>query len=165
MERLVSGIVRTSHGIRGHIKVASLSGEVEHLLSLDAVSVSIRGREVEYRIEEARAIPGGVIMKFIGVDSPEVARTLSGGELLVPRGSAAPLREGEYYQADLIGCRVVHGGETVGEVRAIYEGGKGGLLEVVTLHGVHIVPFVDHYIGEVDPEQRTIELLKLELLQ
>ncbi|MGC9313709.1 MAG: ribosome maturation factor RimM, partial [Sediminispirochaetaceae bacterium] len=37
MERLVVGIVRTSHGIKGYVKVMSLSGEQRHFLNMKEV--------------------------------------------------------------------------------------------------------------------------------
>lgn len=165
MDRLVIGLVRTSHGVRGNIKVTSLSGQFEHFLSLKQITLRKEGREKQYDVEEMKPMGSLLLMKLRGVDNPEVAKTLAGAEILVSREQAAPLEEGEFYQADLVGCQIVHQGEVLGVVKSIFEGGASDLLEVETEDGTYNVPFQDHFIGDVDLEKKTIELKTPWLLQ
>ncbi len=165
MERLVIGLIRTSHGLKGHLKVRSLSGEVDHFFDLEEITIRKEGREKVYPVEEFKLLGDNLLMKLRGIDNPEDAKILAGAEVLVSRDQAAPLEEGEFYQADLVGCRVVHQGEDLGVIKSIFEGGAADLLEVVTHGGTFMVPFQEHYIGEVDLKAKTLELLTPWLLQ
>lgn len=158
MDRLAIGLVRTSHGIKGNIKVVSLSGQREHFLPLKQVTLRKEGWESLYQVEEVKSSETLLLMKLRGIDSPEEAKRLAGAEILVPRKQAAPLEEGEFYQADLQGCRVVHGGEVVGVVKSIFQGGAADLLEVVTDEGAYLVPFQSQYIGDIDVKGKNLHL-------
>lgn len=158
LDRFVVALVGGSHGLEGHCKVRSLSGEVEHLEQLREVVLRKDGVEKRWKIEEAYASGANFFMKFGGIDTPEAAKALSGSELVVSREQAAPLAEGEFYIEDLRGSALVHNGETVGEVLGIIEGGGGQLVEVKTAEGVKLIPFRDEFIGTVDPAARRMEL-------
>ncbi|MFP4267910.1 MAG: ribosome maturation factor RimM, partial [Spirochaetaceae bacterium] len=89
-EALAVGVIRTSHGVRGYVKVSSLSGEVEHLLSLKTVLVRNKNREKEYRVEDTRPFKKGILLKLEGIETPEEGKALAGAELWVDREEAAP---------------------------------------------------------------------------
>jgi len=166
MDKIITGIIRKTHGIRGFLKVSSTSGETEHLFRLKKVTVRLDDREKEYAVEEVKPLGAGeVLMKFKGLDTPEEARLLSTGQILAGRDQAAPLRKGEVYQADLLDCRVFSGGREVGRVTDIFQGAQSDLLEVKTGTGTFLVPYMENYIGTVDVQAKTIELLAEWLLQ
>lgn len=164
-QELVIGRVRTAHGVRGELKVESLSGEVDHFLGLESVTL-VRGETREtLKVESVRAAHRGLLIKLAGVDSPEVAKKWRGWEIAVPRESASPLGADEYYLADLVGLRVVFDGSLRGTVAAILEGGKTALLEVVLPEGERrIVPFQSEFVSDVDLEGETLTLATDEVL-
>jgi 16S rRNA processing protein RimM len=157
-ERFVAALAGPPFGLKGFVKIRSLSGEFEHLLRLKQVVLRQEGREQVREIEAAEAPP--LIMKFRGFDSPEAARALAGAELLVSRDEAAPLRQGEYYVEDLKGLEVWEGAEVLGSVNDILEGGGGSLAELRLKNGeTRLVPFRDEFFGEIDLEGKRIRLL------
>jgi 16S rRNA processing protein RimM len=160
METLAIGVVRTSYGVRGEMKIRSLSGERTHFLKLDTAVLKKGRQQEQFEVERAREHGQDVVMKFKGIETPERARDFATWEVWVPRDRAAPLRSAEFYIADLCRCRLTRNGETVGPVRAVCEGGATELLEVELSDGrTVLVPFVDEYIGPVDLAAGTIELL------
>lgn len=165
MEKLAVAVVRTSHGVRGYVKVTSLSGETEHLLKLEELSLRKEGREKGYRVEDMRPIKDGLLLKLEGVDTPEEGKRLAGSEIWVDRDAAARLAEGEYYISDMIGCSLLFEGKSCGEIVAVGDNGVSDLLEVETRKGIRIVPFTARFIGTVDLEAGVIELLDGELLE
>jgi 16S rRNA processing protein RimM len=165
MERLAVGVVRTSHGVHGHVKVRSFSGETAHLMSIVQVRLRKDNREKDYTVEEWRALGDGVLLKLQGIDTPEKAKELAGYEIWAPRESAAPLQEGEYYTADLHGCDLYAAGEKVGTVTGMTDSGLYDLLIVQTDRGERLVPFDGRFIGRVDPAEGYIELLERELVE
>ncbi len=164
MDTLAVGIVRSSHGVKGFVKVLSFSGETAHLLRLRRVELNINGERSTRVIEDARPFKNGVLLKFEGIDSPEAAKALSGAELWVLREEAAPLAEDEYYLADLCNCELFCGEERRGRIVSVAAGSSGDLLEVETKDGLKIVPFTRRFIGEVDIAAARVELLMPEIL-
>jgi 16S rRNA processing protein RimM len=86
---------------------------------------------------------------------------LNGWEIWVPRESAAPLDEGEFYVADLASCSLVCQGVVVARVVGVVDGAQALLLEVESSadQKKYLVPFMSQYIGTVDLERKEMELL------
>ncbi|MBN2049322.1 MAG: 16S rRNA processing protein RimM [Spirochaetales bacterium] len=157
-EKIAIGRVSTTHGIHGDIRIVSFSGERDHFLSLKEVYLEKGGEERLQGLQYIKLHRDGLLAKFTGYDSPEAAGKLTGSVILTEREYACPLQEGEYYQADLLGCRVLFGGAEVGTVAATVECGPSELLEIITPGGKRLIPFNDAYIGEVRTEEKTVEL-------
>jgi 16S rRNA processing protein RimM len=158
-ELLAVGVVSATHGITGELKVRSFSGSAENLLPLTEALFRKAGAEKRLRLVSVRAQPPGVIVRVEGLDSPEKARALVGSEVWISREEAAPLRDGEFYTADLCRCRLWFGNEEIGPVRSVWDGGPSQLLEVQGKGGkVFLVPFTAHFVGDVDLAAGRIEL-------
>jgi 16S rRNA processing protein RimM len=163
---LAVGVIASTHGIGGELKVKSYSGQIEHLLTLRSVTLKRGQVETPAEFEWVRRQDPGVIVKVAGLDTPEKARALVGSEIWVPRAAAAPLENEEYYAADLCRCRLWFGEEEVGTVRSVWEGGPAQLLEVVGKEGkTFLVPFSEHFIGDVDLSSGTIRLKDDEIIR
>ena len=85
-----------------------------------------------YEIESVWLHDGRPVLKFRGIDTISDAEALVGAEVRLPAAERMPLEEGEFYQADLIGCEVVEqpSGESLGEVTGWQEAGGPNLLQV-----------------------------------
>jgi 16S rRNA processing protein RimM len=163
---LAVGVIASTHGIAGELRVKSLSGQIGHLLALRAVVLKKGQVERPVDLEWVRRQDPGVIVKVAGLDTPETARALVGSEILVPRAAAAPLDVGEYYAADLCRCSLWFGEQEVGAIRSVWEGGPAQLLEVVGKEGkTWLVPFSEHFIGDVDLEAGKISLKEDEIIR
>ena len=71
-----------------------------------------------------------VIAKIDGVADRNSAEMLRGIELFINRDELPELKDGEYYQADLIGMRVIRDGVLLGVVDNIQNYGAGDILEL-----------------------------------
>ena len=156
---LAVGRVQTSHGLKGYLKVKSLSGEIEHLLRLKKVLLGSPGKLAGFEVEDVRGGVGAVLLKLAGIDDRESADGYRGRFIWVDRKFASVLGEEEYYITDLQGCRLFQGKNLIGSVVAVPEGGGGDFLEVESPEGKRlIVPFSGHFVGRVDIVDRRIEL-------
>ncbi|MCG8479482.1 MAG: ribosome maturation factor RimM [Spirochaetales bacterium] len=160
MDTLTIGVLGKPRGVHGDIRVRSYSGEVEHFRSLRDVVLLKDGARRPARVREVRVVQGIPVLRFEGVETPEVARSLAGWEISVPRERAAPLGPGEYYWNDLVDCRVTVDGVERGRVVAVVEGTQAPLLEVApadeTSSSTVLIPFMSPFVGEVDIEGATI---------
>ncbi|MDC7246248.1 MAG: ribosome maturation factor RimM [Sphaerochaetaceae bacterium] len=166
MKYIATGVLKSPHGLQGNIKLATYSGEIGHLLSLKKVQLRRKGISFDAEIEEIRQAGKEALIRFKGIDNPEDARKYNGYELWVEREHASSLDEDEFYVADLVGCTLVHDKVAAGTIVAIFDGPQSLLLEVE--HGdpprKSLVPFMKQYVGDVDIEKKTIELIEMELL-
>ncbi|GAB4372385.1 MAG: ribosome maturation factor RimM [Spirochaetales bacterium] len=166
METLVIGILQRSHGVSGLLRVKSLSGETGHFLGLEWIFLRKGGKETRFEVENVQVRGKDVFLKLKGIDSPEASIPYFSSEILVPREKASPLKENQYYYADLCRCSLVHDGDVVGKVVSVVESGASFLLEGRLSNGNTVwIPFVDAWVGEVDIERGRIEILNQELLE
>ena len=187
MDRLVTGFVRSSHGLDGFVRVESSSGEVSHFANLEEVVLrtgGLGGSEKLYTIETIEGHSQCLLIKFKGIDTPEAAKNLAGSELLVPRDKACQLDAGEYYVTDLCQCTLVYKNTPLGTITSVMEGGANDLLEVTLFEGsvpekassvtetdktvksskptgkqVRLVPLSNEFVGKIDLKTQTIELM------
>ncbi len=168
MNKITIGKVRTSVGVRGYFKVLSFSGESKHFKKLKGqdIELSLESKTHCYVVEDVRMSGSNLTMKVEAVSCPEDAKKLSGWEINTDRSKAAGLKNGEYYNIDLVGCKLVTvDGQDVGKVIRISDNSVSDILEVETDEGVRLIPFMDRYVGKVDIAAGTIELIEEWLLQ
>ncbi|MDR1251943.1 MAG: ribosome maturation factor RimM [Treponema sp.] len=178
-ERFIIGLAGAPFGLKGFVKVRPFSGDIEHLLTLRSLVVRQAGKERALQIEESAPSPPVVLMKFAGIDSPEAAGTLRGAELLVDREQASPLGRDEFYVEDLRGLVVMdEGGEILGHITYIIEGGGGDLVEIMlspddghTVEGkttdgeLRLVPFRREFFTRISPEEGQVVLINRWILE
>ncbi len=161
---LIVGAVQKPHGIKGELFVRV---ETDHPAAVFVPGRVLRfgdaaGKPVEGQItiERARPFKGGLLVKaaeYGGRD--EALQSLRGISLLIPAGDAAPLGEDESFVHQLIGMRVVHGGEVLGRVDEVYEAPAGWYLGVLREGRRELlVPFVREMVRRVDRAEGVVEV-------
>ena len=143
-------------GNKGELTAVSLSSKPERFAQL--TKVHLFGDGSEYTVERVWDHGGTLIFKFAGVDSINDAEKLRGAEVRVPFEERVPLDEGEYFQADLVGCEVrdLTTNRLIGKVTGWEEYGGPSLLDVD--NGRLLIPFVKAICPEVDPQGRVIKV-------
>lgn len=99
---------------------------------------------------------GRMVLKFAGFNSIEDGETLRNAEICVPESDAVELDEGEYFDWQLVGCRVVSvAGEDIGKVRELM---RTGATEILVVDGEkeYLIPFAEAICTEVDIENGVI---------
>lgn len=153
------GVIASTHGIRGEVKVYPTTDSLERFLELDdVILISPRGECLALRVEGVKFFKQFAILKFEGIDRIEDIQACKGGDLMVTRENAQPLAEGEYYIGDLIGMRVVSdGGQELGTLTDVLETGANDVYVVERADGREILlPVIDECILDVDLEQSLI---------
>ena len=146
MEDLLKvGVITTTHGIRGEVKVYPTT-DADRFLDLEYVLLDT-GRE-----------------KFKGIDNINDIEMYKKRELWIPREEAQELEEDEYYIADLIGMDVVlEDGSKFGTLKDVMETGANDVYVVEDAKGEEILlPAIRECILDVDVEKNvmTIHLMK-----
>jgi 16S rRNA processing protein RimM len=95
-------------------------------------------------------------VKFAGIDDRTAAETVRGALYVSPERLRA-LAGDEYWEYEVVGCRVVDAtGADVGVVTRVVPGSAQDLLAVDTERGERLVPMVSDIVVGVDVERRTV---------
>jgi 16S rRNA processing protein RimM len=144
-ERLVPvGRVGRPHGRDGSFYVEAASAPIA-----EGSLVTLAGREV--RVLRRGGTDQRPLVRLEGVEDRDAAGAIRGEALLLPE-QEAPLEEGEWLAADLVGLRIAG----LGEVTRVIAGPSCDLLEVG--EGGQLVPFVSDAIRRIDVEDGLIEV-------
>ena len=170
-DALEVGRILDAWGVKGWVKVLPHSTEPEALFSAQSWFLQVPDARfrpgftafsgtVSLNVDEAKTHSGSVVAKFAGVDDRNVAETLRGARIFLPRSSFPAASADEYYWADLIGLNVVNReGVGLGCVRDLMATGPHSVLCVEYIDSQEdgtntpaerMIPFVAAYVDKVD---------------
>ncbi len=158
--RIAVGVIRKAHGVRGEASIEPWTDDLARFDELESVTLvapdESKTREAE--VESVRIHAGRALIKFAGIDAPEVVQTLHNWTVEIPEEEARELEEDEYFLHDLVGLTLVDAeGRERGVVTETYEGGGGILLNVKRPDGKEFeLPFAADLCTEIDLEAKRI---------
>ena len=164
MEELLQvGVITSTHGVRGEVKVFPTTDDAARFKQLKHVLLDT-GREMKpLEIQGVKFFKQFVILKFKGIDNINDIERYKRCSLLVERKDAVELKEDEYFIADMIGIQVeTEDGEVFGTLKDVMETGANDVYVIDTEeHGEVLVPAIKECILDVDVENRkmTIHLM------
>lgn len=164
MEDLLKvGVITTTHGVRGEVKVFPTT-DVERFLDLEYVFLDTGKEKRKLEIENVKFFKNLVILKFKGIDNINDIEKYKKRELWVPREEAQDLGEDEYYIGDLIGMDVVlEDGTSFGTLKDVMETGANDVYVVETTQGEEVLlPAIKECILDIDVSGNkiTVHLMK-----
>ena len=165
MEDLLQvGVITTTHGIRGEVKVFPTTDDAHRFDYLKSVLLDTGKELCELDIERVKYFKQYVILKFKDVDDINDIEPYKGKSLYVTREFAVPLKENEYYIADLIDMKVfLEDGSFFGTLKDVMETGANDVYVMQTeAFGEVLVPAIKDCIKAVDVEQGTMTIHLLE---
>ena len=158
------GVISSTHGVRGEVKIYPTTDEPERFEELESVLLDTESGRRRLEIEHVKYFKNQVILKFRGYDNINDIERYKGKDLLIPREDALPLGENENYIGDLIGMAVVTDeGKTLGELKDVLETGANDVYVVETPGKKEILlPAIRDCILEVDVEEKRMLVHVLE---
>lgn len=159
MEELLKvGVITTTHGVRGEVKVFPTTDEAERFLDLDYVLLDT-GRELRrLTIEHVKFFKNLAILKFEEINNINDIEMYKGKDLWIPREEGQELGEDEYYIADLLGMKVfLEDGTEFGILKDVMETGANDVYIVQMKDGKEVLlPAIGDCILDVNPEEGTM---------
>lgn len=163
-EFLQVGVISSTHGVRGEVKVFPTTSDKERFRDLKSVTLDTGKERISLEIQQVKFFKQMAILKFRGIDSINDIERYKGKSLWVPREEALPLGEDEYYIADLIGMEVSLEDDTYfGRLRDVIETGANDVYAVETAEGREVlIPAIKECILQVDVQagKMRIHLMK-----
>ena len=159
MEDLLQvGVITTTHGIRGEVKVYPTTDDVHRFEELESVLLDTGKEYRELKIKSVKYFKQYAILKFKGIDNINDIEMYKGRDLWIPREEAQELGEDEYYVGDLIGMDVLlENGEKFGVLRDVMETGANDVYVVEQVNGDEILlPAIHECILDVNVDENTM---------
>ncbi len=156
------GKVLRPYGLNGEFFVSLLTSDPARLQEVRRFFVGHDTEEkepIEFSLEEIRVMNTRVVVKLGGVHTPEAVKQLGGQLLMIPDEEVAPLPPGEFYEFQIVGCRVESlDGRFLGKV-----------VEVIPMHAhdIYVVedgdkrwwlPAAKAFIQEIDISTKRIRI-------
>lgn len=152
--KLQVGVISSTHGVRGEVKVFPTTDDVKRFKRLKEVILETGKEELTLEIEGVKFFKQFAILKFKGIDNINDIEKYKGKSLFVTRKNAVPLRRDEYFIADLQGLSVEdEDGNQIGTLRDVMETGANDVYIVDMLDGREVLlPAIKECILDVDVE-------------
>ena len=155
------GVIASTHGVKGEVKVYPTTDNLERFKSLkQVILVTQRQEEIHLTVSGVKFFKQFVILKFKGIDNINDIEKYKTKSLYVTRANAVRLRKDEYFIADLQGLTVINEEEQViGTLRDVMETGANDVYIVDLTDGREVlIPAIKECILNVDVEGGKIQI-------
>lgn len=144
------GQVLAPFGVLGWIKVRPYTETQDGLGDYPEWWLGKKGAYRPYAVESAKAHGKELVAKLAGVADRDLALSLRGLEVVVPRKALPATRPDEYYWTDLIGLAVLNtDNRELGKVESLIATGANDVL-VVAGERQRLIPFIGSVVQSVD---------------
>lgn len=152
------GVISSTHGVRGEVKVFPTTDDVNRFKILKEVILDTGKEQKTLEIEQVKFFKNLVILKFKGYDNINDIELYKGKDLLVTRDNAVSLEPNENFIVDLIGLSVVTDeGEPFGTLTDVLVTGANDVYVVETPEGREVLfPAIPSCVLDVDLEKAVI---------
>lgn len=146
------GVISSTHGVRGEVKVYPTTDDVNRFKSLKNVILDNGREHMDLEIQGVKFFKNMVILKFKGFDTIDDIEKYKGKDLLITRDQAVELGPDENFIVDLIGLRVItDNGEEFGTLTDVIKTGANDVYEVKTAEGKEVLfPAIKECVLNVD---------------
>lgn len=153
------GVISSTHGIRGEVKVFPTTDDPARFKVLKDVILDTGKEQIPMEIQGVKFFKQFVIVKFKGIDNINDVEKYKGKSVLVTRENAAPLGEDEYYIADLVEMIVFTEDGEFGVLKDVIETGANEVYVVDSKeHGEVLIPAIHECILDVNVEEQTMKV-------
>ena len=158
------GVITSTHGVRGEVKVFPTTDDPRRFKGLKKVTLYTGKERKELHIQGVKFFKQFVILKFEGIDNINDVEKYKRCPLLVTREDAVPLEEDEYFIADMIGMEVAtEDGEAFGTLKDVIGTGANDVYVVESLrYGDVLIPAIKECILSVDIEEKKMKVHLME---
>ena len=156
MEELLKvGVITSTHGVRGEVKVYPTTDDATRFKQLKHVLLDTGKETLPLEIQGVKFFKQFVILKFKGIDNINDIEKYKRCPILVERCDAVELEEDEYFIADMIGMAVeTEDGKEFGTLKDVIETGANDVYVIDSIeHGEVLVPAIKECILNVNIEE------------
>ena len=152
------GIISSTHGVRGEVKVFPTTDDMKRFKKLKDVLVDTGNEYLTLQVEGVKFFKQFAILKFKGYDNIDDIVKYQGNGLFVTRENAVKRQKDEYFIAEVIGLKVVNEDVSfTGVLKDVMETGANDVYVVESSDGKEVlIPAIKDCILKVDFEKEQI---------
>ena len=161
MEKMFQvGIITSTHGVHGEVKVFPTTDDVRRFKRLKEVILDTGKEQITLEVEGTKFFKQFVILKFKGIDNINDVERYRQKSLYVTRENAVRLKKDEYFIADLMGLRVHNeDGSEIGVLREVIETGANDVYVIDLDDGRELLlPAIKECVLNVDVQAGFIQI-------
>lgn len=126
---ILVGKIVAPQGIRGDVRIQTYTAHPDDFRKLDIISDRFKSSDFKF-IRRLNPTSDVIIAHIAGFDDRTSVDALRGTQLFISRDTLPDVRDGEYYQADLIGFDVLRDDKKIGIVDCFQNFGAGDIIEL-----------------------------------
>ena len=159
-ERFQVGVITSTHGVRGEVKVYPTTDDPKRFKRLKEVILDTGKEQLILEIEGVKFFKQFVILKFKGFDNINDIEKYRQKSLYVTRANAVRLRKDEYFIADLMGLTVIdEEDKEIGVLKDVMETGANDVYEITMNDDRELLlPAIKQCVLEVNVEEGFIKV-------
>lgn len=152
------GVITTTHGIRGEVKVFPTTDDINRFEYLEQVYLDTGKEHLPLIIERVKYFKKLVILKFKDINDINDIEKYKGKDLLIQREDAIQLEEDEYFIFDLINSDIyTEDGEKLGILTEVLSSTANDVYVVKTQDNKELlIPSIKECILDVDTTNKKI---------
>ena len=158
------GVITSTHGLRGEVKVFPTTDDVERFKKLKKCFIRTKDKDIEVEKNTCKFFKNMVILSFKEFNNINDIEKYKGCDLYVTRENAVPLKEDEFYISDIIGAEVYEeNGEKLGVLSDVLKTGANDVFVVKLPDEKEVlIPVIKEFVPEMDVEHKkvTVKLMK-----
>lgn len=158
------GVIASTHGIKGEVKVFPTTDDVKRFKRLKEVILDTGKEQITLEIEGVKFFKQFAILKFKGIDNIDDVVKYRQRSLYVTRENAVRLSKDEYFVADLMGLKIRNEEDReIGVLKDVLETGANDVY-IITLNDGRelLLPAIKQCVLAVDMEAGYVKIHILE---
>ena len=153
------GYIKGAFGVKGWVKIHASTEFSDGLLDYPQWRLVKDHQTLAVDVEEGKIAGDELQVKFAQINDRDAAALLRGYTIEVPRETFADTDEDEFYWVDLVGMNVINRDNiSLGKVKNLIETGAHDVLVIRGEYGEKLIPFVSHYIDNVNKDTQQIQV-------
>ena len=153
---LIAKII-SAEGDKGLLKINSFSDDLERFSKLKKVFIDFWGEKKIFSVQSIVTRNENIFIKFKNFEDKQSVDVLIGKEIFVDIENLRELPKGHYFIHDIIGSKVIRGGDAFGEVTDVYSLPANDVYVIRKINGEEIlIPAVNEFIESIDPTKKIL---------
>ncbi len=155
-QRLRVGVIASTHGLKGEVKVYSTTDDVTRFNDLKTVILDLGDQSMTLNIQSVKYFKNMAILKFKEFNNINEIEKYKGKDLLIERDQAVALAPNENFITDLIGLQVfTDEGTAFGTLKDVIQTGANDVYVITAENGKeYLFPAIPQCVLDVNLEEQ-----------
>ena len=159
MDKVHIGGIQKPHGIKGEVKIFSLTDfPNQRFKKGQSLTLMNEKTTLDVVVSTFRMHHETILVSFKGYTSMNDAMQLKGMQVYIADSKRHKLDKDDFYHSDLVGCEALCDGEVIGTVSEVIDLPAHPVIRVTRAQGDILIPFNKVFVERVNVKDKTLEI-------